>query len=238
MLKINKLAASYTKNNPILKGINLEVNEGEAVAVLGKNGCGKSTLAKAIFNLIPFIEGEITFSGLDITRFSTHNISKQGIGFFFQGGRVFPNLTVEENLIFAMQNKRNEKAKRIKEIVEYFELLKSNHRMNLKASYLSGGEKHQLALAMVLMPRPRFLILDELSAGLSPMNIKTIYEVLQQVKKDENLGLLLIEQNVSVAIENSDRVVLMQSGVIARATLCSNLTTPEEQSEFLNFNIN
>ena len=232
MLQLSNITAGYIKENMILKSINLAVSENEVVAIVGQNGSGKSTLAKSVMNLVPYIEGKIIFNGDDISNKETPSISKSGVSFFMQGGRIFPNLTVEENLIFASDdlNKR-EYAERLDAIKTYFEIF-NNGRMNLQASYLSGGEQHQLALAMVLMNKPKFLILDEPSAGLSPTNVKSLYNALYRIKENEVKSILIIEQNVNAAIEFSNRVVLLQEGAIAKEEFSKKLNSPEKIDEF------
>ncbi len=184
MLKLENITGGYTKNNPILKGINLTIEENEVVAIVGQNGAGKSTLAKAIMNMLPFTSGNIYFNDELLNGKSTQEIVNKGLNFFMQGGRILPHLTVEENLNFAgMLFSKKELQKRKEQIKQYFDLFK-NGRYNLEASYLSGGEQHQLALAMVMMRKPKFLILDEPSAGLSPGNVKRLYEILKKLKKN------------------------------------------------------
>ncbi len=214
MLKLENITAGYTKNNPILKGIDLTVAENEVVAIVGQNGAGKSTLAKAIMNMLPFVAGNVYFNGELLNGKTTQQIVHKGLNFFMQGGQVFPHLTVEENLEFAgMDFSKKELLQRKTEMKGYFDLFK-NGRSNLQASYLSGGEQHQLALAMVMMKKPAFLILDEPSAGLSPGNVKTLYQILTALKKNLEIGILLIEQNVKVAFEYSDKVLLLRDGAI------------------------
>lgn len=231
-LTLKNITAGYTKENMILKGINLTVGDNEVVAIVGQNGSGKSTLAKSVMNLVPYIDGDISFNGESIRRKESPAVSICGIGFFFQGGRIFPNLTVEENLIFA-SNDLNKKdySERLSTIKTYFELF-NNGRMNLQASHLSGGEQHQLALAMVLMNKPKFLILDEPSAGLSPANVKSLYNALYMIKEKEVKSILIIEQNVNAALEFSDRVVLLQEGTFAKEELSKNLNSSEKIDEF------
>lgn len=232
MLKLSNITASYIKENMILKSINLAVSENEVVAIVGQNGSGKSTLAKSVMNLVPYIDGEVIFNSEDISKKETPAVSKGGIGFFMQGGKIFPNLTVEENLIFASSHlNKKDYTERLNTIKTYFELF-NNGRMNLKASYLSGGEQHQLALAMVLMNKPKFLILDEPSAGLSPANVKSLYNALNKIKENEVKSILIIEQNVNAAIDFSDRIVLLQEGTIAKEELSKNLNSSEKIDEF------
>ncbi len=221
MLELKNIIAGYKKDNHILKGVDLTVAENEVVAIVGQNGAGKSTLAKAIMNMLPFISGEILFNGEDITGKSTQEIVGKGIQFFMQGGRIFPHLTVNENLNFSgLGLPKNDFKKRKKEVMSYFDLFQNGkmRRLNMQASYLSGGEQHQLALAMVLMKKPKILILDEPSAGLSPGNVKKLYDILIKVGKNENINLLLIEQNIKFALDNSNRTVVLDQGVICRDT--------------------
>lgn len=214
MLKLENITAGYTKINPILKGVNLAVKENEVVAIVGQNGAGKSTIAKAIMNMLPYVTGDIYFKDEQLNGKSTQQIVNSGLNFFMQGGRIFPHLTVEENLDFAgMDFSKKELQKKKAEISEYFDLFK-NGRSNLEASYLSGGEQHQLALAMVMLRKPEFLILDEPSAGLSPGNVKRLYEILKIIKTNLAIGIMLIEQNVSMAFEFGDQVFLLQDGVV------------------------
>jgi ABC-type branched-subunit amino acid transport system ATPase component len=232
MLKLKNISAGYTKDNMILKGIYLTVSENEVVAIIGQNGSGKSTLAKSILNLVPYINGEIVFNDTITVNKSTAEISNLDIGYFMQSGRIFPNLTVEENLKFSCSNlNKKERSERLNIIKTYFELFK-NGIMNLHSSNLSGGEQHQLALAMVLMQKPKLLILDEPSAGLSPTNVKSLYNALEKIKENEVKSILIIEQNVNAAIEFSNRVVLLQEGKIEREEFSKNLNSSARIDEF------
>jgi ABC-type branched-subunit amino acid transport system ATPase component len=200
MLKINNLYAGYEKQNPILKGIALTLKEGQAIAILGRNGSGKSTLAKAICGMVPHVTGDIHLKGTPISGLQTYEIARLGIGFFQQGGRIFPNMSVAENLYLPVNTiAYNHGRMPFSQLEDYFELLRKKERRKLKASYLSGGEKHQLALAMVLIQNPRFLILDEPSAGLSPGNQKAIYDILTHIRSTTQVTMLIIEQNVELA---------------------------------------
>ena len=220
MLTISNLYAGYTKDHPILKGINLTVGDGKVTGILGRNGSGKSTLAKAICGLVPFTEGDILLDGTQIASLPTHELAKLGIGFFQQGGRVFPNLTVSDNITFAAGSlNKIEYIERLNEIKGWFELLRKPDRLKLNASFLSGGEKHQLALAMVLIQKPKFLILDEPSAGLSPSNQKILYDSLIVMQQNTNLSILVIEQNVALAAEFCEATYILQNGYFNNTTL-------------------
>ena len=233
ILKITNLKCGYIKNRNILEDININLKKGETIAVIGQNGAGKSTLAKSIVNLIPFIQGNILFKGKEIINMKTEKIILEGIGFFLQGGKIFPHLTLEENLIMAGLNlNKNELQKRIKEIKNYFPIFNKKHLNNIQASYLSGGEKHQLALSMVLMQKPSLLILDEPSAGLSPLNVKTLYKILLDIKKNENLSLFIIEQNVNIALQVSDYLYILKNGKIIFKTETQKITLQKIEEIF------
>ncbi len=216
MLKIENLEAGYTPNNLILKGVDIHLQQGDVIGILGRNGSGKSTLAKAICGLIPIIKnGEIRFEGHSLFSLPSHKISRLGIGFFQQGGTIFPNMSVQENLLVASDKmKEVEFKKRITELSEWIELLQKKERLNMKASYLSGGEKHQLALAMVLFRKPKLLILDEPSAGLTPANQAAIYDILRKVRSEEKSTMLIIEQNVFLVKAFTKNTIELSNGRI------------------------
>ncbi len=235
MLELKNIFAGYSKGNMILKGLDLTVNDNEVVAIIGQNGSGKSTLAKSIMGMVPFIHGEINYEGNSLISKTSAQISDLGIGFFMQGGRVFPHLTVEENLDFAGSGlKNNEIVKRKIEIKDYFDLLKNSSRTKLKASYLSGGEQHQLSLAMVLMRKPKLLILDEASAGLSPKNANILFDNLSKIKQYEINCFLIIEQNISLVHKLSNRVYLMQEGKLTKQVELNNIKGEDLFSLFYN----
>jgi ABC-type branched-subunit amino acid transport system ATPase component len=217
MLKVENLIAGYIKDSPVLKGLGFTLDQGETLAVIGQNGTGKSTLAKAILNMLLFRSGNIQFEGTEITNYSTQQIALHGIGYFMQGGQVFPHLTVWENLTFAARNASDKQFKtRFDELCQYFHFLADKKRLAGEASYLSGGEKNQLSLAMVLMNRPKMLILDEPSAGLSPHNTDLMYNTLTDIHKHEPISILLIEQNIGKAVNFCKRVILLANGIIAK----------------------
>jgi len=232
MLELQNIQGGYRKDVPILNGINLTVKVGDTLAVLGQNGCGKSTLAKAIVNQLPFLEGEIQFYGKQISGKNTLSIVKSGIGFFMQGGRTFPHLTIKENLrLAAHQITSKEFELRFAELKEYFSLLQ-NDKLGIESSYLSGGEKHLLALAMIIINKPKLLILDEPSAGLSPANVEIMYQTIATIKQTEKITVLLIEQNVEKAIMYSNRVALLSNGIIAKELDVHSVNTIEQINDF------
>lgn len=206
ILDLEHISGGYAKGTFIVKGVDLELKRGQVLAVIGQNGAGKSTLAKAIINFLPYREGKLSFKGEDVSHMTTQQLNQRGLVYYMQGGRVFNTMSVKENIFFSMQNKRADD-----EILSFFPVLK-NHWKD-EAATLSGGERHQLALAMTLVKKPELLILDEPSAGLSPVAKNVLYELLSKIRKLD-VSIILIEQNVKNAVEFSDRVAVMIDGQI------------------------
>ncbi len=211
ILKIDDLWGGYKEDVDILQGVSLEVQQGEAVGIIGLNGSGKSTLGKAIMNMIPFRRGVITFEGEDITKLSTSQLSHRGLSIMQQGGRVFKTISMWENLQLALYKQPKETLGRLKEIIP---MLQQSQRQlqHTMADKLSGGQKHQLSLAMTLATNPRLVILDEPSAGLSPKAVEEMYGMLQAVRDTFGVTIILIEQNIARAIRFCDRCAIMQTG--------------------------
>lgn len=221
LLRISGLWGGYKDGVDILRGIDMTVNEGEAVGIIGLNGSGKSTLGKAIMNMIPFRRGEIVFNGEDVSGLSTHELARKGISIMQQGGQVFPNLSVWENLEMAFGSRAHDAFQKIHDIIPMLQKPK-RELQNTIADKLSGGQKHQLALAMTMATNPVLVILDEPSAGLSPRSVEEMYTILKQLRKSFGLTVLLIEQNISKAIDYCDWTVRIQNGAIdGRFSRCS-----------------
>ena len=223
LLKINNLWGGYQEGVDILRGISLEVQQGEAVGIIGLNGSGKSTFGKAIMNMIPIRKGEILFEGEDITALSTSQLSHRGISIMQQGGKVFPNLSVWDNLQLAGQGKYVQLA----ELIPLLQRPKKDLQ-HLMADKLSGGQKHQLSLAMTLATSPRLVILDEPSAGLSPKAVEEMYQMLRDVREKLNVTIILIEQNIAKAMGFCDRSVLIQQGCISKVFMDDDLAEVEK----------
>ena len=215
LLKINNLWGGYQEGVDILRGISMEVQQGEAVGIIGLNGSGKSTFGKAIMNMIPIRKGEILFEGEDITALSTSELSRRGISIMQQGGKVFRNLSVWDNLQLALGNSQLSTLN--SQLVELVPLLQRPKKelQHLMADRLSGGQKHQLSLAMTLATNPRLVILDEPSAGLSPIAVEEMYEILQVVKGVMHISIILIEQNIAKAVEFSNIEFLLRQGLFS-----------------------
>ena len=210
MLEIKDLYGGYEQGVQILQGIDLTVAEGEAVGIIGLNGSGKSTLGKAVMNLIPYRKGSIVFDGQHIEDKSTHELAQMGIALMHQGGVVFPNLSVWQNLQMAV------KTQNLASLQSIIPLLQKPKKelMHTMADKLSGGQRHELALAMTLARQPKLVILDEPSAGLSPKAVEEMYGMLKQIRELIGLTIVLVEQNVSRAVAFCDRCVLLEQGRI------------------------
>jgi ABC-type branched-subunit amino acid transport system ATPase component len=215
ILRIKNLTGGYTQGNDILQGVDLEVEQGDSVGIIGLNGSGKSTFAKAIMDCLPYRQGSLFFNGTDISKKSTQELSSLRIALFMQGGRIFEELSVYENLLFAAKNKQ-----KIEAIKKYFIFLQNNtiQLRKMRADKLSGGERHQLALAMCVLKDPALLILDEPSAGLSPLAVNEMYQTLEALRAKSNLTTILIEQNISRAVDFCSSVNLLKNGKIVYAS--------------------
>lgn len=216
VLSIQNLYAGYNEQSPIIKGINLDIPDGEVIGIIGSNGSGKSTLVNAIFGITPYIYGIIKVGNKNIVGLSCHSIAKMGIGIFLQGGRVFPNLTVYENICLPISElNRRDAETRISEISQKFDLIRKKDKLNLKATYLSGGERQQLALAMVLVQNPSVIILDEPSAGLAPFMQNKVFDILREIKQTNKTTMLVIEQNVELLKQFTKSIKLLNNGMIS-----------------------
>ena len=212
LLEIDQLKAGYRKGDHILKGISFTLTKGETLGIVGRNGSGKSTLAKAIVGSTPFREGVIKYKGESITKVPTHQLCHKGISIMHQGGRIFPNLTVYDNLMLAQINSVSTNIETLRDLIPVMGLL--SQIKDKTADKLSGGERHQLALAMTLMAGCELVILDEPSAGLMPSAVDELYTVLHNVRKRFGTTFLLVEQNVRRAEEFATRLAVMYNGTI------------------------
>jgi len=209
MLKLQDIHAYYGDSH-ILQGVSLEVKEEEAVALLGRNGVGKTTTISSIIGFEPPRRGEITLEGKRINGLSSYEIAQRGVGLVPQGRGIFPTLTVKENLTIAARNDQNG-GWTLDRLLPLFPNLRD--RMGNYGRQLSGGEQQMLAMARALMTNPKLLLLDEPSEGLAPLIVKEIGNIVLEVKKS-GMSILLVEQNLSMALEVVDRVYVMSKGRI------------------------
>jgi len=209
ILKVENLHAHYGKIH-VLQGVNLQVGAGEAVALLGRNGVGKSTTLRALLNLMSRSSGRIFFDGDDITRLPAHKLAGLGIGYVPQGRGIFPLLSVEENLCLGLPGRAN--PARLGAV--FAQLPRLKERLSQAGGTLSGGEQQMLAIGRCLMMEPRLLILDEPTEGIMPILVADIRKTIQAINRS-GVSILLIEQNVKTALRICDRTYLMEKGVIA-----------------------
>ena len=212
MLKVENLVVSYG-GIEALKGISLDVPEGKIVTLIGANGAGKSTLLRSIMGLVKPADGKITYDEKDITGLNSQKIVETGITLVPEGRRVFPNLTVLENLKIGayMRNDKEGIEKDIRWIYDMFPRLEE--RSWQMAGTLSGGEQQMLAVGRALMCRPKVLMMDEPSLGLAPLVIKDIFKIIQEINK-QGMTILLIEQNANMALKIADIAYVLETGRI------------------------
>ena len=209
VLECNGIAAGYVKGLNILQGVDLVVKEKEIVSIIGPNGAGKSTLLKAIMGLIDISGGRFYINGIEKTNLATHKIVNEGIGYVPQVANVFPSLTIEENLEIGSWSLNKNQKESLKHIYEKFSLL--SDRKKDKAGNLSGGQRQILALARALITKPNLLLLDEPSAGLSPVAINEVFSIINDINQS-GVSILLVEQNAKRALSFSDRGYVLDQG--------------------------
>ncbi|MHB0896193.1 MAG: ABC transporter ATP-binding protein [Spirochaetales bacterium] len=234
MLDIENLSVNYGYVSA-LSGISLHVGKGEVITLIGGNGAGKTTTLMAISNLVEKLEGRITFKGKDITSMAPHRIVKMGICHVPEGRRIFPALTVRENLMAGTVGNpalgKKDHARLLDEVYSLFPRLKE--RMNQGGGSLSGGEQQMLAIARGLMMDPELILLDEPSLGLAPIVVEEIFELILKIKQGGKT-ILLIEQNAGMALQVADRGYVLVTG---RITLTGSgnelLVNPEVRRAYL-----
>jgi branched-chain amino acid transport system ATP-binding protein len=207
---------TYYGQTQILRNVSLGVEEGKIVALLGRNGMGKTTTVRSIMGLTPPQAGTIMFDGTDISRLKPFRISRLGVGLVPQGRQIFASLSVRENLTMGMRGEGFS----LDKIYEYFPVLEA--RSDHKGNQLSGGEQQMLAIARALLANPKLLLLDEPSEGLAPRIVQEVGEIILKLK-EMGLSVLLVEQNLSLALGVSDYTYVMHRGEIVYEGLCAEL---------------
>jgi branched-chain amino acid transport system ATP-binding protein len=237
MLKLNNIEVTYLNVVRVLHGVSLGVDDGLIVALLGANGAGKSTTLKAISGLLHIEEGDITDGSIDwndqrIDRKSAEQIGKMGIIQALEGRRVFEHLNTEENLMVGAYNRRDRQdVKRDLEMVyEYFPLLKEL-RHNI-AGYLSGGEQQMLVIGRAMMASPKLMMLDEPSLGLAPLMVEEIYNIIKRFNTEQKTSVLLVEQNVKIALSIANYGYVMENGRVVLDGSAEFLSNNEDVKEF------
>jgi len=224
MLKLESIH-TYYGNIQALKGVSIEIQEGEIVTLIGANGAGKSTTLMSICGIVPPREGKIIFDGKDITRMSSDRIVEMGIVQVPEGRHIFPGLTVKENLDLGayLRKDKREVSKDFEYVFELFPRLAE--RKNQTGGTLSGGEQQMLAISRALMGRPKLLLLDEPSLGLAPILVQQIFKIIEQVNHDNKTTIFLVEQNANLALKTAHKGYVMETGRITLSDTAKNLLT-------------
>jgi branched-chain amino acid transport system ATP-binding protein len=227
MLKLRDIH-TYYGNIHALKGIDLEVTEGEVISLIGANGAGKSTTLMTTSGIVPAKKGSVIFKGKDITHVSPDEIVKMGICQVPEGRRIFPYLTVAENLdMGAFLRNDNEKIKKDMDYVySLFPILAD--RRNQQGGTLSGGEQQMLAISRALMSDPKVLLLDEPSLGLAPIVVKQIFDIIRKINEENKTTIFIVEQNANLALKAAHRGYVMENGAITLTDTGENLLANED----------
>ena len=222
VLKAENLQTYYGKSH-ILHGVSLEVAEGEIVTLLGRNGAGKTTTLRSLTGLTPARKGRVELLGQDVTRWPVYKIARLGVGYVPEGRRIFPNLTVLENLSVPVTRPG---PWTIDSILELFPNL--GRRRDSWGRQLSGGEQEMLAIARALLINPRVLLLDEPSQGLAPLLVRDVFRVVASMR-EQGISILLVEQNARFGLEVADRVYVLNDGEVIHSGPAKELAKDEER---------
>lgn len=216
---------TYYGASYVLHGISLEVKDGSVVALLGRNGMGKTTTIRSIIGFTPPRRGVIRFKGKEITGLQPHQISQMGIGLVPQGRRIFSSLNVKENLLMSARGGGDAGAWTLDKVYSLFPILKE--RADCKGNLLSGGEQQMLSIARALMTNPNLLLMDEPSEGLAPIIVREVRRIISQLKQS-GFSILLVEQNLSMALGVADYTYIISKGIIVYASTPQELRGNEE----------
>ena len=231
LLALTNIESAYGPVKAI-RGVSLEVKQGQIVTLLGSNGAGKTTLLKTISGIMDPVRGSIEFASEDITGVESSDIVKKGISHVPEGREVFPLLTVYENLMMGAytRNDRDGVARDLEQAYRYFPILKE--RENQAAGLLSGGQQQMLAIARALLANPQMILMDEPSLGLSPKLTKEIFEIIRMINRDSGRSILLVEQNARIALQTADFGYIMENGRIVMQDTCERLMQKDDIQEF------
>jgi branched-chain amino acid transport system ATP-binding protein len=233
VLEVTGLEVRYG-NVIAVKGISLEVAEGEVVAIIGPNGAGKTSTLRAITGLVPSAGGRVVFRGTDVSRWKAHRIVTLGLSHAPEGRRLFPQMTVMENLRMGAYRRRgpSEIGRTLAQVEELFPRLAE--RRTQVAGTLSGGEQQMLAIGRALMAEPRLLVLDEPSFGLAPMIVREIGRIVRSINRERGVSVLLVEQNARMALGIAARAYVMETGRVALSGLSATLAeSPHVKAAYL-----
>lgn len=231
LLTLTNIESAYGPVKAI-RGVSLEVKQGQIVTLLGSNGAGKTTLLKTISGIMDPVRGAIEFAQEDITGVESSEIVRKGISHVPEGREVFPLLTVFENLMMGAYTRsdRDGIARDLAQAYRYFPILKE--RESQAAGLLSGGQQQMLAIARALLADPQMILMDEPSLGLSPKLTKEIFEIIRRINRDSGRSILLVEQNARIALQTADFGYIMENGRIVMQDTCERLMKKEDIQEF------
>ena len=243
LLRLNNVEVRYDEVILVLRGLSLQVAEGQVAALLGSNGAGKTTALKAISGLLHVEDGRVSdgtiaFAGEEIQATAAHRIVEKGLFQVLEGRRVFEHLTVQENLAAGAHARRDPHARRkragtaadVDRVFSYFPQLAERRRQT--AGHLSGGEQQMLALGRALMARPRMMLLDEPSLGLAPILVESIFEIVERIAREEGTTILLVEQNARMALSVAGYGYVMEGGRVVLEGPADELRKNEDVKEF------
>ncbi len=226
MLRVENID-TYIGGSHIIQGLSLSVEKGGAVCILGRNGVGKTTTLRTIMGLTPPRSGRILIEGEETTKLPPHKIARRGVAYVPAERHIFPDLTVEENLILAERPSDRADAWTIDRVYGYFPVLSSRRRQD--GTTLSGGEQQMLCIARALMGNPKIMLLDEPSQGLSPLLVKTVVQIVRRLFKESELTLLLVEQNFRIALQLAKKHYLMGTKSKIQAIVSSEEIMKDEE---------
>lgn len=212
MLNVRDLKAGYIRGAPVLKGLDLDVARGDCIALMGRNGMGKTTFVKALMGVLPQISGSIEFLDQEIVGQPSYRISNAGIAYVPQGREIFPDFTVEQNLAMGQIGKPKRRNEPVDFVYEYFPILAERRKQ--MGGTMSGGQQQQLAIARALVGRPDLLLLDEPSEGIQPSIVQEIAAILRRIVEQEQLTVIVVEQNLDLVRRLAHHVRFIENGVI------------------------
>jgi len=237
LLRVNNLEVVFHHAVQVLKGLSLAVPEGAVVALLGSNGAGKTTTLKAISGLLPLedgaiADGSVSFDGQPLAGLLPHQIARRGVFQVMEGRRIFGELSVEENLECAAyaRPRVRDLGEDLRKVYGYFPRLRDRRRQ--RGGYLSGGEQQMLAMGRALVARPRLLLLDEPSLGLSPLLVQEIFRIIQRINREEGVAILLVEQNAHMALEVASHGYILENGKVVLDGPAERLRQDPDVQEF------
>ncbi len=228
LLEINDIDVRYRRNHAV-KTISLDIEQGEIVTVLGANGAGKSSLLKAIQGTVHLSGGNVVFGGENISHWTAPKRVQNGLSLVPEGRQIFVSMSVEDNLLMgAYSRKDGDISAEIEAVFERFQNLKE--RRHMSAAVLSGGEQQMLAIGRAILARPKIMMLDEPSLGLSPLLVKQLFELIKELN-DDGLSILLVEQNTHMALQYADRGYVLELGDVVASGTPENLLADEKLTE-------